>query len=210
MRMKVLAEKRSEELLEKEGLPIAERYFTAREQEAMRKAKALGYPVVMKVSSDKIIHKSDVHGVITDVRSELEVKEAFRKLKRIKNCQEVMLQQHVDGHQLLVGIKKDEVFGHALAVGAGGIYTEIIKDATFRICPITKRDAGEMLRGLKFYDILKGARNAPKVNFEKLRQFLTKISQLPEKYPLLQELDINPLFVSNKGVLIADARMVFA
>lgn len=206
--MQILAEKRSEELLEKEGFPIVKRYFVKSEKEALNKAHILKYPIVMKVSSDKIIHKSDVQGVIINIFTDSAVKSSFRKLKKIKNAEEVMLQQCIEGHQLLVGIKKDEVFGHAIALGAGGIYTEILKDVTFRVCPVSLEDAKSMISDLKMYQILKGARNTEPIDFKKLRNILVKISNLPKKYPNLEELDINPLFVSDKKILVSDARIV--
>ena len=208
--MQILAEKRSEELLEKEGFPIAKRCFVKSEKDALNKARALKYPLVMKVSSGKIIHKSDVNGVIANIFTDSAVKSSFKKLKRIKNADEVMLQQSIEGHQLLVGIKKDEVFGHAIALGAGGIYTEILKDVTFRVCPVTLEDAKSMVNDLKINSVLKGARNTKPIDFKALYSFIIKLSNLPKRYPNLQELDINPLFVSDKKILVADARMVFA
>lgn len=208
--MQILAEKRAEELLEKEGFPIVKRYFVKTEKDACNKARTLKYPLVMKVSSDKIIHKSDVQGVAINICTEQAVKSTFKKLKKIKNAQEIMLQQSIDGHQLLIGLKKDPVFGHAIALGAGGIYTEILKDVTFRVCPITLEDAKSMVNDLKINQILKGARNTKPIDFKKLFNLLVKISNLPKKYQKIEELDINPLFVSNKEVLVADARMVFA
>ena len=200
----------SEELLEKEGFPIVKRYFVKSEKDALNKARALKYPLVMKVSSDKIIHKSDVNGVITNIFTDSAVKSSFRKLKSIKNAEEVMIQQSIEGHQLLIGLKKDEVFGHAIALGAGGIYTEILKDVTFRVCPVSLEDAKSMVNDLKINSILKGARNTKPIDFKALYSLIIKLSNLPKKYPKLQELDINPLFASDKKILVADARMVFA
>ncbi len=208
--MEILAEKRAEEFLEKEGFPVAERYFVTAEKEALSRARALGYPIVMKVSSSKIIHKSEVSGVITDVRNESEVKSNLRRLLHIRNCEEVILQERIDGRELLVGIKDDPVFGHAIAVGAGGIFTEILKDVTFRICPVTKEDAKQMLEELKIFPILKGFRNKPSINFKEVYNLIVKLSHLPIKYSKIKELDINPLLVSDKKAVIADARIVLA
>ena len=109
----------------------------------------------------------------------------------------------------MLGLKNDRNFGPVIVLGTGGIYTEILKDATFRVCPITKSDAEEMIREIKSYEILKGARGKKSVDINKIINVMLKLSDLSMKYKNIQELDINPLLVNEDYVKIVDARIVF-
>ena len=208
--MNILAEKEAEDFLEEHGFPVARRIYTKTLNQALNAVKKTGYPIVMKVSSNKIIHKSDVKGVIVDIRNDKELSEAFNQIRKIKGFNGVLIHEYLEGNALLLGLKYDETFGHVVAIGSGGIYTEILKDITFRICPIAKEDALEMLRELKIYKILNGYRGKEAVNFDKLSNLLVNLSRLPLKFKTIKELDINPLIVSEKFAKIADARIVFS
>jgi len=206
---RILAEKEAEAFLEQEGLPVTERYYVTSEIEALHAAHRIGYPVCLKISSKLILHKSDVGGVKIDLRTDTEVLEAFRHIIAIPKCEEIMVQPYNTGQLLLVGIQRDATFGHTLAVGSGGIYTEIMKDASFRVCPISHHDAKLMIEELKSYPLLLGVRGESSVNLEKIHQLLLKLSHLALCYPSLRELDINPLIVQGNNVYITDARLVF-
>src|SRR3989344_2793874 len=206
---RILAEKEAEAFLEQEGLPVTERFYVKTEKDALHAAHRLGYPVCLKIASKHILHKSDVGGVKVDLRTDAEVLEAFRHIVAIPKCEEVMIQPYITGQLLLVGIQRDPTFGHTLAVGSGGIYTEIMKDVSFRICPITHHDAKAMLEELKIYPLLLGVRGDQAVNLEKLHQLLLKLSHVALCYPSLRELDINPLIVNGNTIHITDARLVF-
>ena len=206
---RVLAEKEAEAFLEREGLPVSQRYYATTEQEALRASRRLGYPVCLKVSSRHILHKSDVGGVKVDLRADQEVLQAFRRLINIPKCEEVVVQPYTAGQLLLVGIQRDPTFGPTLVVGSGGIYTEILKDVAFRVCPITHHDAKTMVEELKIYPLLQGVRGEPAVNLEKLHHFLLKLSHIAMCYPSLRELDINPLILHGEKLHVADARIVF-
>lgn len=208
--MRVLVEKEAEDLLEKEGFPVAKRFTAKTIKEALAFAKRLSYPVTLKVISPSILHKSDVGGVKLDLRNEDEVKKAFSELQKLKGFQAALVQRFREGRFVLIGLKEDETFGHAIAFGSGGIYTEVLKDVTFRICPIEEKDAEEMIKETKVYEILKGARGLPSINFSKLKKLLIKFSRLPLKYPKIKELDVNPLLVTDKIEEIIDARIIFS
>lgn len=206
---KVLAEKEAEAFLEHEGFAVTERHFVTTEQQAIQAASLLGYPVCLKVSSKEILHKSDVGGVKIDLRTSAEVLEAFRKLIKIPKCQEVVVQHYNTGQLLLVGIQRDPTFGHTIAVGSGGIYTEVLKDVAFRVCPLTHHDAKSMVEELKSYRLLQGVRGEAGVDLEQLHQLLLRLSHLALCYPHLRELDINPVILQKDQLFIADARIVF-
>ncbi|QQG39007.1 MAG: acetate--CoA ligase family protein [Candidatus Woesearchaeota archaeon] len=207
--MQILAEKEAEKLLEKEGFPVSPREYTNNLDILKKIASRISYPVALKVQGPKILHKSDVGGVIIDIRNEQELEKAFTKIKKIKGYKEVVIQKYQTGNLLLIGLKKDPVFGHTVLVGSGGIYTEILKDISLRICPITEKDAEQMIRELKIYQVLKGVRGEKPANFSKIKEVLLKISNLTKKYPKIKELDINPLIITDSNVSVIDARIVF-
>lgn len=207
--MQILAEKEAEEFLEKKGFPIARRIVAKNLDECIKAAKKIGFPLVLKVVSRKILHKSDVHGVKVNVRDVDELKKSFNELKKIRNFEGVMVQEYIEGKFVITGLKKDATFGHVIAFGLGGIFTEIIKDVAFRVCPITKKDAIEMIKEIKAYKILEGTRGEKPVNFYSILRVLLALSELSKKYNNIQELDINPLIVNDKNAKIVDARIVF-
>lgn len=204
--MKILTEYESEKLLKKEKLPVSNNELIKNQSQLL--TLKLKYPLAVKVSSKKIIHKSDVGGVILNIKNKEELIKAFKKIKTIKHFEAALIQEYKKGYYLLIGLKKDPVFGHVIAVGAGGIYTEIIKDVSFRVCPINIKDANEMLKELKIYKILTGVRGKKPMDIEKIKHLLLKISRLPKKYPKIKELDINPLIVNQKESIIVDARII--
>lgn len=207
--MDILAEKEAEEFLENKGFPIAKRVFCENYNACLKAAKKIRFPLVLKIVSKKILHKSNVHGVKTDIKNTRELKKAFEELKKIKNFEGVVVQEYIEGKYIITGLKKDETFGHVIAFGVGGIFTEIIKDVAFRICPINKKDAIEMIKEIKAYKILKGTRGEKPINFYSLLRVLLALSELSKKYTNIKELDINPLIVNEKNAKIVDARIVF-
>ena len=207
--MEVLREEEAEDFLEKENFPISKRKAAKALNEALKIAKKIEYPVALKIQGKNIIHKSDVGGVILDIRNDEELENAFNKIKKIKGFEKVIVQEYKKGKLLLLGLKRDSVFGHIVAVGAGDIYTEFLKDVSLRICPIEEKEAGEMLKELKIYPILEGVRGEKPVNFNLIKKLIVKASQLPKKYPRIRELDINPLILTDHKVTVADARIIF-
>ena len=205
-KQEVLTAVESEKIL-KAYLPIAKNQLVQTVQEIK-----IIPPLVLKIISKQLIHKSDIGGVkIVKTKEELErefndlIKIAKRKKIRLQG---ILAQEYHEGHQLIIGIKKDPTFQHVLLLGAGGIYTEIMKDISIRACPITEKDAESMINDLKYKEALEGKRGK-KANMSLLKQTLVKVSKIPLKYKKLQELDINPLIVNEKTVKVVDARMVF-
>lgn len=207
MTKKIYTEYKAEELLKK-YVPIAKNQLV----NDIKQIKLKKYPLVLKIISQQALHKTDIGGVIV-VNSKDELEKKFNKLIQIskKNkikLEGILVQEFIDGYQLIVGIKKDPVFNHVILLGAGGIYTEILKDISIRACPITVEDANSMIEDLKTKDILYGARGE-KANISKLKRVLVNISKLPSKYKNIEELDINPLIVNKNTVLVVDARIIF-
>ena len=168
------------------------------------------FPFVLKISSDFLIHKTE-EGAIKIVYNEIEF---FRTLidfdkKIIKyKARGILVEEFVKGQEIIIGIKKDKTFGHVIGLGIGGIFTEAIKDISFRACPLISEDFYSMLDDLKLKEIILGIRGK-KNNIESLKETLIEISKIPEKHPEISELDINPLILNEKDCKIVDARIVF-
>lgn len=202
--MKVLNEKEAEDFLEKNGLKVAKRKLTLNFKEAIAFSKN-NYPVVLKVNSSKILHKTEAGGVITDIRNEKELTDSYKKMSKIQN-EGILVQRFIPGNWVLVGIKKDPSFNHILVFGSGGIYTEILKDVSLRILPSSDKEIKDMVKETRAYSLLT-SRNQ-KTNIKSIGDALIKIARLAKKYPNIKELDINPLVVNEKESVIVDARII--
>lgn len=197
--MKVINEKEAEDFLEKKGFSVNKRGFATNLEKTKEIARKIGYPVVLK--NIKLLHKSEKGGVKLQV-NENNIENAFKELK----SNEVLIHKQMSGKEFLLGIKKDPTFGHVIAFGLGGIYTEILKDVTFRVFPIEKKDAEKMVEEIKFkkyYD----ARNI-KVNKGLIVKNILKLNDLIKNNKKIVELDINPLIVDETNAIVADARIV--
>lgn len=210
--MKILTENDAKKLLAKYGIPVTQGSIAISEDEAYRIAYSIGFPVAMKISSPDISHKSDVGGVVLNVKKD-EVRSAYSDMiSRIKKAvpeasiEGVLVQQMAPpGHELIVGLKKDAQFGHALMFGLGGIFVEVYKDVSFRVTPIDKKEALEMISEIKGFPILKGIRGRKPADVDAVAQVLVSVSEMAEKENIV-ELDINPLIVGEKGAVAVDAR----
>ena len=170
--------------------------------------KKVGFPCVMKVSGD-ILHKTDVNGVRNNIESVEEARKNFNELIKIKGAEKVLVQQMVKGYELIVGGKKDPQFNRVVALGAGGVFTEFMKDVSFRIVPISKGDAEEMLNEVKFSDlILKGFRGQKPADADSIVSTIMAVSKIMERYPKIKELDINPLFATPTRAIATDVRII--
>lgn len=194
------------DIIKKYKIPIPKHFFSKKEKDIPFILKKIGFPCVMKVSGS-IVHKTEVGGVKTNIMNEQQGLEAFKTLMKIKGCERVLIQKQVEGIELIVGAKYDPQFGAIVSVGIGGIYVEILKDVVFRVAPITINDAESMIRELKGYDILAGARGTKPINFNVLYDTLVKVSKLAVS-ERIKEMDINPLFCDDKGCYAADVRIV--
>ena len=199
--MKMLKEKEAEDFLEKKGFNTAKSGIAKNYNEALNISSKLGFPVALKVTNS--IYKTEVNGIKISNKENLE--ENFKQLR--KKSPKILVQEYVDGLEMIAGLKKDPTFGHVVVFGLGGIYTEIIKDVSFRICPVELKDIKEMMQEIKGYKLLKGYRGK-KFNIKSVENVILRLSKLVESHSNIEELDINPLIVNSKEAVIADARIV--
>jgi acyl-CoA synthetase (NDP forming) len=206
---KKMADENAYEILRRYRIPLPEYAFCKKEEELKTALKKIGFPCVMKVSGD-IIHKTNVNGVRTNIRSEEEAVKAFQELMKIKGCNKVLVQKMItEGYEIIVGGKKDPQFNRVVALGAGGVFTEFLKDVSFRVCPISRSDAEEMLKEVKFSDlILKGFRGQKPADANSIIEVILSVSKIMENNPQIKELDINPLFATPTKALAADVRII--
>lgn len=197
--MEILKENEAERVLEKHGFPVVPRFIITKKSQLFISAEKLGFPIAMKNPS--FLHKTEKNAVLLNVTKET-LLENYNSL----HSRRIIIQKQLNGIELLVGLKKDPTFGYIIACGSGGIFTEIIKDMVFRVCPITKKDAQSMLAELRVYPILSGFRSKL-YPIKKIIIFLVKLSSLPNKHPEIQEMDINPLIIDEKDIAVADARI---
>ena len=215
-RRKNLTELESREILGYYKIPLVKGKIVKSLKEAKKFVEKVGYPVVLKVVSPQITHKTDVGGVILDIDNEKKLYQAYHEI--IKNVEKkapkasiegLFIQEMVKGGvEVIVGGKHDPTFGQTIAFGLGGIFVEVFEDVSFRVVPVTKQDAMEMMREIKGYKILKGYRGKKPVDLEALTDILLKTSKMLGENPEIKELDINPVFALSKGAVAVDARII--
>lgn len=211
-----LVEPEAKGILQLYGVPTPEFKVATNEEEAVKFAQEIGYPVVMKIVSPDIIHKSDASGVKVNIKNDEEAREAFKtimenakKYKPDADLWGVIVYKMLPlGKEVIVGMIRDPQFGPAIMFGLGGIFVEILKDVSFRVAPITKEEALDMIKEIKAYPILAGARGEKPVNIDALAEFIVKVSQLAVELPEIKELDINPIFAYEDSAVAVDARML--
>ncbi len=197
-------------LLEKFGIPALPYAFAKNEKEAAMHAAKIGYPVALKLSSEKALHKTEEGAVIVDVRNAQELADACTKLLRIDSSSSarLLVQKMAKPRlELILGGRMDSQFGPVVLFGMGGIYTEIFRDRSLRVCPITIEDALEMIRELKAYPVLAGARGGKIANENDLARIIVAASKLMMKEKP-SELDINPLVWDGEHFVAADVRVI--
>jgi len=213
---KYLLEPEAKTLCAQYGIPVT-RFKTAKnQQEAVRHAKEIGYPIVLKIISPDIIHKWDIGGVTLNLTTPEQVKAAYNKiLQNVKKHKPdarihgVLVQEMAPSStEVIVGATKDPQFGPAIMFGLGGIFVEVLKDVAFRIAPITQSDAREMITEVKAYPILRGYRGQPPVDTDAIAQILLNTSRLVMENQEIKELDLNPIMVYEKGAKTVDARII--
>jgi len=213
---KFLLEPEAKTVCIKCGIPVTNFKVAKSEAEAVKFAEEIGYPVVLKIVSPDIVHKSDVGGVAVGLKDAQEVQNAYKQiLKNVKKHKAnakivgILVQEMAPSStEVIVGAIKDPQFGPALMFGLGGIFVEVLKDVTFRVAPITRDEACEMITEVKAYPLLKGYRNQPPADIEAIVQILLNTSRLVMEYHEIKELDLNPIMVYEKGAKTVDARII--
>ena len=212
----LLTEIEAKELLKEAGINVVETKLATSKEQAVAISQKLGFPVALKIASTDIIHKSDAGGVKLGLKTVAQVSKAYDDImksikKTIPNAriEGVSVQKMAKpGVEVIIGMSKDAQFGPVLMFGLGGIFVEILKDVSFRIVPLMKRDAKDMIREIKGFPLLQGYRGSEPVDLENLENILLKISEFVEKTPEVKELDLNPIFAYKNGAVAVDARVI--
>jgi len=213
---KVLTEIESKEIFKAYGIPVVDGQLARTREEAVTVAEKIGFPVVLKIVSPDITHKSDVKCVLLGLANSEEVESGFgkvlanaNKFKRDAEIHGVLVQRMApQGREVIVGMSKDAQFGPALMFGLGGVMVEIAGDVSLRVAPIEQKDAFEMIREIRGYPILEGARGGERVDLGALVEILLSASRLAMDWQEIKEFDINPIFAYTKGALSVDARII--
>jgi acetyl coenzyme A synthetase (ADP forming)-like protein len=198
------------------GIPVPGEGVASSAADAAKLAEGMGFPVVMKIVSPDILHKTEARGVIVGVKDAAAAREAYdkiiasaKKYKADAKIEGVQVQQMLlGGTEVIVGAITDGSFGKLVAFGLGGVLVEILKDVTFRLAPATKQDALSMLDGIQAHEMLHGVRGGDPVNRDALADVIVKVSQLVSDFPEISELDLNPVFATKQGAIAADVRIV--
>jgi len=202
-----LLEEEGQEVLKAYGLPLPKSALAKTEVDAIKIAKQIGYPVVMKIASPQIIHKSDAGGVKVNLTNDSEIKEAFKTIisnakKYNKNAEikgVLIVEMVKGGKELIIGSKLEPGFGPVIMLGMGGIYVEVLKDVTFKLAPVTDKEADDMIVSIKTQKILQGVRGEKPSDVAKLSECIQRLSQLVTDFKEIKELDMNPVLVMEKG-----------
>ena len=213
-----LLEHEAKELLRLHGAPVSMDRLARNEDDAVKIAAEIGYDVVMKIVSPQILHKSDAGGVMLRLKNEEEVCAAFNKIMEnacaydpsadIRGC--IVSRMSGEGVEVIIGTKIDDQFGPIIMFGLGGILVEVVKDVSFRVLPVSQNVAASMINEIKSAAILDGVRGRPPCDKQAIAKLMEKVSEIVEAYPVIHEMDLNPVIVHEDGLTIVDARIILS
>jgi len=212
----VMTEIESKQVCQAAGINTIDTRLATSQKEAVAISVGIGFPVVLKVASPDITHKSDAGGVKVGLGNKADVRKAYGEIMasaRQKypeaNIEGVSVQSMArPGTEIIIGMFKDPQFGPVIMFGLGGIFVEVLKDVSFRIIPIVRRDAAEMIKEIRGYPLLQGYRGSEPANIASLEDTLMKLSDFIDNTPEIRELDLNPIFAYKDGAVAVDARIV--
>jgi len=212
----VLTEIEAKQILNEVGINCTDTQLAATKDEAVELSDKMGYPVVLKISSVDISHKSDAGGVKVNLKDKAAVETAFDEI--LSSCKTACPDANVEGIavqgmakpgiEVIIGMTKDPSFGPVLMFGLGGIFVEVLKDVAFRIVPLEKNDASEMINEIKGKKLLEGYRGQDPADIPFLEDILLKLSELVDKTEGIAEIDMNPVFAYKQGAVVVDARII--
>lgn len=216
LKERLVTEVATKERLKKAGIPVIETRLGRTRAEAIAVGRELGFPVAMKIVSPDAIHKTDVGGVKLDIKNAAQAGQAYSEI--ITSVKQHVPRAKIEGVsvqpmaspgvEIIIGMTVDPQFGPVLMFGLGGIFVEVLKDVSFRLVPVARVDAAEMIQEIRGKALLEGYRGQPAVNIPALEKLIVKVSDFIAKNPDVRELDLNPLIATDKGVVAVDARMV--
>jgi succinyl-CoA synthetase beta subunit len=191
------------------GFDVPKFMWTKEAGEAVRFAQEIGYPVAAKVVSPRVLHKSDVGGVLVGIGSDEKLTETFGRFSRLEGFAGLLVEEMLSGVELIVGAKIDYQFGPVVLLGMGGIGVEIYRDTTLRMAPLKRKDVESMLKDLKAYPVLEGYRGSKPVNLAKLKGMVVAFSSLVMDIEgFIESIDLNPVLCSSRRCVVADARIM--
>ncbi|GLB60564.1 acetate--CoA ligase family protein [Cytobacillus sp. NCCP-133] len=214
----VLTEIESKQILRHIGIPVPDFRLARSADEAVVQAKYIGFPLVLKIVSPDIVHKSDAKGVILNIQDEQQLRNAYNEI--MINANEynsdakiigVSIQQMVSGDkEVIIGMNRDDVFGPVLLFGAGGIFVEVLKDVTLKVLPLAEKDIDNMFTEIQANKILRGFRGTLPADLLSLKAIIKKVAELSTDFPEISELELNPVIVheQGKGAVALDARII--
>jgi len=211
-----LTEAEAYELLSKYGIPVPKYSVASSEEEAVKIAKRLGFPLVIKIVSPDIMHKTDIGGIKMNIINPSQVKESYKNIicNVRKNKPEARIngmlfyKQAPKGVEVIVGMIRDPQFGPTVMFGLGGIFTEILKDVAFRVCPVERTDIEEMLTEIEGIKMLQGYRGQARRDVNAIINIIIRVSKLALDYSVIKGIDLNPIIVYEKGALVVDAKVL--
>tara|TARA_B100000029_G_scaffold513606_1_gene613707 strand:- start:4896 stop:5615 length:720 start_codon:yes stop_codon:yes gene_type:complete len=212
----LLSEIESKNILSEVGINTTETFLVFSREEATTKASAVGYPVALKIVASGLSHKSDVGGVVLNLKNNEEVLNAYDSiLNNVQNAypqteiQGVSVQKMAEaGTEVIIGMTLDQQFGPVIMFGLGGILVEVLNDVSFRLAPLEEKDAIEMVNEIAARPILDGVRGQEPCNLEELHKMLLQISVFVTEHPEIKEVDLNPIIVNSKNAVAVDARII--
>ncbi len=199
--MKIFAEKEAEVFLNEQGFEVIDTLFIKDKSELADAVGKMGFPLVMKVSGQKILHKNRIGGVKTKIETIEQAEKIFDTFIKIQDAEGVILQKQISGEEFILGLKATKEFGHVLAFGIGGTSVEQIKKVAFRVCPLNDDEAVNMIKEIK--------ENITEEELNAIKKNIFQLCRLSKRYSNITELDINPLMVEKDKAIVVDARMVF-
>jgi succinyl-CoA synthetase beta subunit len=204
-----LLEPEGKELMRRAGLPVPSFAFARSEKESLSLARKIGYPVVAKVVSPLVLHKSDRGGVLTGIAGDEDVRAAWRRLSAIEGFEGMLVEETVQGVEMIVGAKIDFQFGPVILLGMGGTAVEVCPDAVIRMAPLEERDPELMIDSLKGRRLLEGYRGRAPINLASLSNLLFRFSQVVmDLQAFIESIDLNPVICSLQASVIADVRVM--
>lgn len=216
----VIPESYSKQIFEHIGMKIPRQGLAKSEEEAIFLADDIGFPVVLKVHSFEITHKSDAKGVLVNLKTPNEVREGFREIMNnardylgIDTEIQVSVQQMIEsGTEIIIGMKRDEIFGPTILFGLGGVWVEVMKDVSIRVAPLTERDVDGMISEIKGKRLLGEFRGAKARDRQALKSLLFQVERLALEFSEISEIDLNPVFLheEGKGAMVVDARIILS
>lgn len=212
----LLTEVQSKQWLQEAGVPVIQTRLAHNQTEAIKIAREIGFPVVLKIVSPDISHKSDAGGVRLGLNNANQIRTAYREI--VESCMQYCPKASIHGVSVqkmarkgvetIIGVARDQKFGHVLMFGLGGIQVEILKDVAVRLIPLQHKDASEIIRDIKGFPLLTGFRSQLPVSIPSLEEMILKISDFVYKNPSIVEMDLNPVVAHENGTIVVDARIV--